>query len=53
MGKGSLDSESCRVKGWLLTFKISKHPHLEREHVEGAEPLCEKVGGEDEAGSGH
>ena len=39
-------------KGWPLTFKISKHPHLEREDVEGAEALCEKVGGKDEAGIG-
>ena len=52
-GKGSLDSESCGVKGWPLTFKISKLPHLQRENVEGAEALCEKVGGKDKAGSGH
>ena len=45
--KGSLDSESCRAKGWPLTFKISKHLH-----VEGAEALCEKTGGKDEAGIG-
>ena len=43
--KGSLDSESRMAK-------ISKHPHLEREAVEGAEALCEKVGGKDEAGIG-